>query len=122
MIYGQVQRAQKTILLIKAFFLSLLECEIKGIAQIWHGVSSWIQARHVHAHEGSYHAPITHVQEQEENYSLLLRLQAEILTVMKDGVSAKDVYNHALAFFRKHKPDLTSHIPKNAGFLVRFSK
>jgi nucleosome binding factor SPN SPT16 subunit len=39
---------------------------------------------------------------------------------MKDSTPAKEVYNHALAFFRKHKSDLVSHVSKNVGFLVGF--
>jgi nucleosome binding factor SPN SPT16 subunit len=62
--------------------------------------------------------PKGYLQEQEENYELLLRLQGELLSMMKDGVAGKEVYNRALAFFRKNKTDLATHVPKNVGFLV----
>ena len=37
---------------------------------------------------------------------------------MKDGVTARDVYQHALAFIKKKNPDLEKHFVKNVGFGV----
>ena len=37
-------------------------------------------------------------QEQEAIYSLLVSLQSEMLSRLKDGVIAKDMYQHALAY------------------------
>ncbi|KAF8275222.1 FACT complex subunit SPT16 [Lactarius quietus] len=54
--------------------------------------------------------------EQESVYNLLLTLQAEILQRMKDGAVARDLYQHALSYVKKHKPDLEKHFVKNIGF------
>ncbi|KZT44099.1 FACT complex subunit SPT16 [Sistotremastrum suecicum HHB10207 ss-3] len=54
--------------------------------------------------------------EQESVYALLLSLQTEVLSKMKDGTPAKDVYNHALAVVQREKPDLVKHLPKSIGF------
>ncbi|KAI0282167.1 FACT complex subunit SPT16 [Russula aff. rugulosa BPL654] len=54
--------------------------------------------------------------EQESVYNLLLNLQAEILQKMKDGAVARDLYQHALSYVKKHKPDLEKHFVKNIGF------
>jgi hypothetical protein len=51
-------------------------------------------------------------------YNTLLTLQAELLTVMKDGVTARDVYQHAISFIRDKKPDLEKNFVKNIGFGV----
>jgi nucleosome binding factor SPN SPT16 subunit len=40
---------------------------------------------------------------------------------MKDGALAKDVYQHALSYVKKHKPDLERHFVKNIGFGVSHS-
>jgi len=37
---------------------------------------------------------------------------------MKDGVVARDLYQHALSYVKKHKPDLEKHFVKNIGFGV----
>ena len=49
-------------------------------------------------------------------YNLLLNLQAEILQRMKDGSVARDLYQYALSYVKKHKPDLEKHFVKNIGF------
>ncbi|KAN0124045.1 FACT complex subunit SPT16 [Russula decolorans] len=54
--------------------------------------------------------------EQESVYNLLLNLQAEILQRMKDGTVARDLYQHALSYVKKHKPDFEKHFVKNIGF------
>lgn len=61
---------------------------------------------------GSVHVSL---QEQEAIYSLLLGLQTELLTVLKDGAVARDVYQHALAYVRERKPELEKHFAKNIG-------
>jgi nucleosome binding factor SPN SPT16 subunit len=60
-------------------------------------------------------------QEQESVYNLLLNLQAEILQKMKDGAVARDLYQHALSYVKKHKPDLEKHFVKNIGFGVSYT-
>ncbi|KAF9821701.1 hypothetical protein IEO21_00547 [Rhodonia placenta] len=53
--------------------------------------------------------------EQESIYALLLSLQTEMLAYLKDGVAARDAYQHALAFVKEKKPDLEKHFVKNIG-------
>jgi len=48
----------------------------------------------------------------------LLSLQQELLSFIKDGVSTKDVYQHALNFVKDKNPDLEKHFVKTAGFGV----
>ena len=45
-------------------------------------------------------------------------LQHEVLLKMKDGVVARDVYNHAVAYIREKKPDLEKYFVKSIGFGV----
>ncbi|GLB35147.1 putative fact complex subunit spt16 [Lyophyllum shimeji] len=54
--------------------------------------------------------------DQETQYNLLLTLQSELLSIIKDGVSARDVYQFALSFVKKKDPDLEKHFVKNVGF------
>ncbi|EKM82850.1 hypothetical protein AGABI1DRAFT_53374 [Agaricus bisporus var. burnettii JB137-S8] len=54
--------------------------------------------------------------EQEAQYSLLLSLQSELLSFIKDGVVSRDVYHHALSFVRQKDPNLEKHFVKNIGF------
>ncbi|KAI9509977.1 FACT complex subunit SPT16 [Russula earlei] len=54
--------------------------------------------------------------EQESVYNLLLNLQAEIIQKMKDGSVARDLYQYALSYVKKHRPDLERHFVKNIGF------
>jgi nucleosome binding factor SPN SPT16 subunit len=37
---------------------------------------------------------------------------------MKDGVSARDVYLHAVSYIKDKKPELERHFVKNVGFGV----
>lgn len=37
---------------------------------------------------------------------------------MKDGVSTRDAYQHALAYIKNHMPDLEKFFVKNIGFAV----
>ncbi|KAK7440234.1 FACT complex subunit spt16 [Stygiomarasmius scandens] len=55
-------------------------------------------------------------EEQEAQYNLLLSLQQELLSFIKEGVSTKDVYQHALNFVKDKNPDLEKHFVKTAGF------
>ncbi|KDQ60609.1 hypothetical protein JAAARDRAFT_31568 [Jaapia argillacea MUCL 33604] len=54
--------------------------------------------------------------EQESVYNFLLLLQSELLAQMKDGVTARDVYQHAASFVKEKKPELERHFVKNVGF------
>ncbi|KAI0273829.1 FACT complex subunit SPT16 [Gloeopeniophorella convolvens] len=54
--------------------------------------------------------------EQESVYNLLINLQTEVLQRMKDGVVARDLYQYALSYVKKHKPDLEKNFVKNIGF------
>lgn len=58
------------------------------------------------------------VKDQEAQYKLLLDLQTELLTFMKDGVSCRDVYQHAVDFIKEKNPDLEKAFVKNLGFSV----
>ncbi|KAJ7349282.1 FACT complex subunit SPT16 N-terminal lobe domain-containing protein [Mycena albidolilacea] len=54
--------------------------------------------------------------EQETQYDLLLKLQQEMLTKIKPGISTCDVYHAALAFVKEKKPELEKNFVKNVGF------
>lgn len=58
------------------------------------------------------------VKDQEAQYKLLLDLQTELLSFMKDGVSCRDVYQHAVDFVKQKNPDLEKAFVKNLGFSV----
>ena len=60
------------------------------------------------------------VQDQEAQYKLLLSLQSELLSFMKDGVSARDVYQHAVSYVKSNMPDLEKNFVKSIGFGVIF--
>ncbi|KAI0340514.1 FACT complex subunit SPT16 [Trametopsis cervina] len=53
--------------------------------------------------------------EQEAIYDLLTALQGELLSFMKDGVTGRDVYQHALSFVKEKKPELEKHFVKSVG-------
>ncbi|KAH6918778.1 FACT complex subunit SPT16 [Coprinopsis sp. MPI-PUGE-AT-0042] len=55
-------------------------------------------------------------QDQEAQYNLLLSLQQEMVSFIKDGVQAKEVYQHALDFVKERHPELEKHFVKNLGF------
>jgi nucleosome binding factor SPN SPT16 subunit len=57
-------------------------------------------------------------QDQEAIYNLLLSLQADLLTTLKDGVTTREAYQHALAFVKDKKPELEKNFVKNIGFGV----
>lgn len=54
--------------------------------------------------------------EQEANYDFLLALQAELLSVMRDGVPARDIYSQALTYIKEKKPELERYFLKSIGF------
>ncbi len=56
--------------------------------------------------------------EVEKNYDFLLKLQKKVFSVLKDGTSAKTIYNTALNFVKAERPDLESHFVKNVGWLT----
>ncbi|KAJ7929292.1 FACT complex subunit SPT16 [Mycena leptocephala] len=54
--------------------------------------------------------------EQEAQYSLLLALQQDLLTKIKDGISAREAYQAALTFVKEKNPELEKNFQKNIGF------
>ncbi|KAJ7261402.1 FACT complex subunit SPT16 [Mycena haematopus] len=54
--------------------------------------------------------------EQEAQYDLLLKLQQELLTKIKDGISARDAYEAAFTFIKEKQPELEKNFVKNIGF------
>ncbi|KAF9072976.1 FACT complex subunit SPT16 [Rhodocollybia butyracea] len=54
--------------------------------------------------------------EQEAQFNLLLSLQVELLGFVVDGVSARDVYQHALSYVKEKSPELEKNFVKNVGF------
>ncbi|KDQ13142.1 hypothetical protein BOTBODRAFT_66895 [Botryobasidium botryosum FD-172 SS1] len=54
--------------------------------------------------------------EQEQIYQLLLSLQSELLSKLKDGTPARDVYLHALNYVKGKRPELEKNFVKNVGF------
>ncbi|KAI6036867.1 FACT complex subunit SPT16 [Pisolithus microcarpus] len=56
--------------------------------------------------------------EQEDIYSLLLSLQSELMREMKDGVTAREVYQRALEYIKDKKPELEKHFVKNVGSVI----
>jgi nucleosome binding factor SPN SPT16 subunit len=58
------------------------------------------------------------VQEQEAIYNLLVSLQAHLLKVIKDGVTAREAYQQALAYVKDKNPDIEQRFVKNIGFGV----
>lgn len=57
--------------------------------------------------------------EIEANYDFLLKLQAHITNdLLKDGVVALKVYEGAVEFIKKEKPELALHFTKNVGWLI----
>ncbi|KAH9930997.1 FACT complex subunit SPT16 [Fomitopsis serialis] len=53
--------------------------------------------------------------EQEAIYALLLSLQSEMLSQLKDGAVGREVYQHALQYVRDKKPELEKNFVKNVG-------
>lgn len=53
---------------------------------------------------------------KEENYQFLLDLQAHVLGLIKEGVACNAVYNGAVSFIEKSRPDLKDSFTKNCGF------
>ncbi|KAJ1652761.1 FACT complex subunit spt16 [Dispira simplex] len=55
---------------------------------------------------------------QEKNYNFLLDLQQHILKALRPGIPAKQVYQKAVEYIRKERPDLEKHFMKNCGFAM----
>ncbi|TIA79246.1 hypothetical protein E3P89_03431 [Wallemia ichthyophaga] len=53
---------------------------------------------------------------QEENYTFLLELQKRVLSKMTPGTQLSTIYETAVDFIRKTKPDLLDKLSKNLGF------
>ncbi|KAG8920577.1 FACT complex subunit spt16 [Tulasnella sp. 417] len=53
---------------------------------------------------------------QEQQYELLLTLQSEALTKLKDGTVAREVYQHVINTVKAKSPELEKHLPKNVGW------
>jgi nucleosome binding factor SPN SPT16 subunit len=53
---------------------------------------------------------------QEAMYKFLLSIHDLIIKTIKDGVMANEVYNAALDYVKKKKPELEKHFPKNVGY------
>ncbi|KAG6812757.1 hypothetical protein H0H92_000672 [Tricholoma furcatifolium] len=54
--------------------------------------------------------------DQEKQYNILLSLQSELLSFIKDNTSARDVYQHAVSFVKSKDPELEKYFVKNVGF------
>ncbi|KNZ75316.1 FACT complex subunit SPT16 [Termitomyces sp. J132] len=54
--------------------------------------------------------------DQEKQYNILLNLQSELLSFIKNDISARDVYQHASSFVKSKDPELEKHFVKNVGF------
>ncbi|KAG5341046.1 hypothetical protein C0989_011905 [Termitomyces sp. Mn162] len=55
-------------------------------------------------------------EDQEKQYNILLNLQSELLSFIKNDISARDVYQHASSFVKSKDPELEKHFVKNVGF------
>ena len=55
---------------------------------------------------------------QESNYKLLHMIHNSIIKEIRDGMSAKDVYNKALNLIKVKKPEMEKHFLKNVGWGV----
>ncbi|KAI0646896.1 FACT complex subunit SPT16 [Trametes meyenii] len=53
--------------------------------------------------------------EQEAIYALLVSLQSEVLSRMKEGTVIKELYQFALSFVKEKRPELESYLVKNIG-------
>lgn len=57
--------------------------------------------------------------EVSDNYDLLLELQEHVVSkLLRSGVLAKDVFAGVVKFVESKKPELASHLTKNAGWLT----
>ncbi|KAK0388234.1 hypothetical protein NLU13_4479 [Sarocladium strictum] len=55
---------------------------------------------------------------QESNYKLLCMIHNTIIKEIRDGMTAKDVYNKAMGILKSKKPELEKHFLKNVGWGV----
>lgn len=56
--------------------------------------------------------------EMEKNYEFLVSLQKHIFSVLKDGAKFNEIYDEALQFIEKNRPELKDHFVKNIGSLI----
>ncbi|KAF7311639.1 FACT complex subunit SPT16 [Mycena kentingensis (nom. inval.)] len=56
--------------------------------------------------------------EQEAQYNLLLDLQHELLSKIKDGLAVREAYEAAVSFVKEKKPELDGKLQKNIGFVT----
>ncbi|KAJ3276374.1 FACT complex subunit spt16 [Terramyces sp. JEL0728] len=54
--------------------------------------------------------------QKEENYEFLLELQKHLFNIIRDGALCSDVYNTAVEYIEKKKPELKDFFVKNCGF------
>ncbi|GAB6025748.1 splicing associated factor Dre4 [Chamberlinius hualienensis] len=57
-------------------------------------------------------------QKMQDNYEFLLSLEEEVLNTLKDGIKLCDVYNAAVNFVKKGKPELLDSLIKHLGFAI----
>lgn len=55
---------------------------------------------------------------QENNYKLLLTVHDTVVKALRDGVSAKEVYNKAVSVVKAKKPDLEKNLLKSVGWSI----
>ncbi|KAG9016211.1 FACT complex subunit spt16 [Tulasnella sp. JGI-2019a] len=53
---------------------------------------------------------------EEQNYGLLLTLQSEALSKLKEGILAREVYQHIVNTVKAKSPELEKYLPKNIGW------
>ena len=58
---------------------------------------------------------------QEQNYIFVTELQKFVLSELREGAIAKDVYGKALEKIQTERPDLEPYFIKTFGFGVRFA-
>ncbi|KAH8829607.1 FACT complex subunit SPT16 [Flagelloscypha sp. PMI_526] len=56
--------------------------------------------------------------EQEAHYQLLLAMQKEMVSFIKDGVTCREVYTHATQYLDKERPSIAKNFVKTIGFVV----
>ena len=61
------------------------------------------------------------LQDQEENYKLLLEILQVVVSSLKERVELKQVYNNAIKVIAAKKPQLQQNFTKTCGFGVRQS-
>lgn len=119
MIFGILWSRQKITLRTRVCFWWLSECATSPIVRMLAGLSLWTLILYALLYLSvTSHSLV--FQDQEAQYKLLLSLQTELLSFIKNGVATRDVYQHAINFVKQKMPDLEKHFVKNVGFSVRF--